>query len=114
MVLVTTTEDGTIIISIPKRFDIDAVPLVENELRPIIGKKPERVLFDFSGTDYISSAGMRVLLSSLRAITEIGGIVGLSSLCRQVMYIFEISGFNKIFTIYETREKALKKMKKDR
>jgi anti-anti-sigma factor len=112
MVPVTTTEDGTIIISIPKRFDIDSIPFIEKELGLVYEKNPARVLFDFSGTDYLSSAGMRLLLSSLRTITGSGGTVALSSLCRQVKYVFEISGFDKIFTIYETREKALKKLKK--
>lgn len=113
MGLEPTTIDGTTIITLPKRFDIDSVPFIENELRQIVVKDPKRLLFDFSKTDYISSAGMRLLISLLRTIRENGGTLALSSLCRQVMYIFEISGFDKIFTIYETREKALKKMKKN-
>jgi len=113
MGLEPTTIDGITIITLPKRFDIDSVPFIENELREIGITDPRRILFDFSGTEYISSAGMRLLIGSLRSIRESGGTIALSSLCRQVMYIFEISGFDKIFTIYETREKALKKMKKN-
>ncbi|MFA5268746.1 MAG: STAS domain-containing protein [Methanoregula sp.] len=103
--------DGIIIISLPRRFDFDSAPSVENELRPVLGKHPAQVLFDFSKTEYISSAGVRVLLASIRSIKEGGGTAALSSLCREVTYILEIAGFTKIFTIYDTRENAVRMMK---
>jgi anti-sigma B factor antagonist len=112
MVLEKTIMDGTVVITLPRRFDVDSVPLVETGLKPIIAENPERVLFDFSKTDYVSSAGMRVLLASSRSIKEGGGTVALSSLGREVKYVLETTGFTKIFTVYETREKALKHMNK--
>jgi anti-sigma B factor antagonist len=113
MVLEADTFDGIIVITLPRRFDADSAPVIENELKPVIVQHPGHVLFDFSKTEYVSSAGARVLLSSARAVKEGGGTVALSSLSRQVQYVFEITGFTKIFTVYETWEKALKKMKKD-
>lgn len=112
MVLEITAIHGTSVITLPRRFDYDSAPLVENELQPVIGLHPERVLFDFSRTDYISSAGIRVLLKSTRSLTDAGCAVAFSSLCYQVEYILEIAGFTRVFTIYKTREKALKHMKK--
>jgi anti-sigma B factor antagonist len=104
--------EGTVVITLPRRFDFDSAPLVEKELRPILEQHPERVLFDFSKTDYISSVGVKVLLAATRTLKETGGNAAFSSLCHQVTYIFEIIGFSKIVTIYETREKALKHMNK--
>jgi anti-sigma B factor antagonist len=112
MVLETETIGGTIIFTLPRRFDFDSAPLVEKEIQPVIGQHPERVLFDLSKTEYISSVGMRVLLGSMHTIKNGGGTLALSSLCRQVSYVFEIAGFTKIFTIYDTREKALRHMNK--
>lgn len=112
MVLETATIEGTIVFSLPRRFDIDSAPLIEKEIKPVLGQHPERVLFDLSKTEYISSVGMRVLLGSMHTIKDGGGTIALSSLCRQVLYVFEIAGFTKIFTIYETREKALRHMNK--
>ena len=112
MVPEISEDQGIIIISLPRRFDFDSAPLVENALKPVIAQHPERVLFDFSKTEYISSAGVRVLLGTSRALKEGGGKIALSSLCHQVMYILEIAGFTKIFTIYETRDKAVRHMKK--
>jgi anti-sigma B factor antagonist len=105
-------DHGIIIVTLPRRFDFDSAPLLENALKLFLVRHPERVLFDFSKTEYISSAGVRVLLGSSRTIKEGGGEIALSSLCHQVLYILEIAGFTKIFTIYETRDKAVRHMKK--
>ena len=114
MVLEISTDHGIVIITLPRRFDLDSAQFVENELKPVLAQYPERVLFDFSKTEYISSAGVRVLLKSTRSLKEGGGNVALSSLCHQVMYILEIARFTKVFTIYDTRDKALRHMNKKR
>lgn len=101
------------VINLPRRFDYDSAPLIENELRAAIGRHPEQVLFDFTRTEYISSAGVKVLLSTAHSLKDRGGQVALSSLCHQVLYILEIAGFTRIFTIYETRDKAIRHMKKE-
>ena len=103
---------GTTVITLPRRFDTDSAPAVEKELEPVIGRHPARLLFDFSKTDYISSAGVRVLIKTRHAVAGWGCIIAFASLCSQVEYIFEIAGFQKIFAIYQTREKALKHLKK--
>lgn len=103
-----TVIEGTTVITLPRRFDTDSAPDADRELQPVIGRLPARLLFDFSKTDYISSAGMRVLVKTLHAMKDGGGSVAFSSLNSQVEYIFEIAGFLKLFTIYKTREKALK------
>jgi anti-anti-sigma factor len=105
-------DHGIIIITLPRRFDFDSASLIENELKPVLGQHPRQLLFDFSKTEYISSAGVRVLLSSSRTMKEGGGTIAFSSLCHQVLYILEIAGFTKIFTIYETRDKAIGQMKR--
>jgi anti-anti-sigma factor len=72
---------GVTIITLPRRFDFDSAPSIENELKPVLEKHPERVIFDFSKTEYISSAGVRVLLKSTRSLKEGGGKVAFSTLC---------------------------------
>jgi anti-sigma B factor antagonist len=113
MVLELSATGGTTVITLPRRFDIDSAPLFEKDVQPVLIQHPERVLFDFSKTDYISSAGVRILLKLTRAITDGGGTVALSSLNRQTTYVFEITGFTRVFTIYPSRDIALKQMKKE-
>jgi len=113
VVLEISAIDGTTVVTLARRFDVDSAPLIEKELQPVIMQHPERVLFDFSKTDYISSAGVRMLLKLTRAITDGGGAVALTSLNRQTDYVFDITGFSKVFTIYRTRDMALKQMRKE-
>jgi len=112
MALVISTLNGIIIITLPRRFDTDNAPAIEVELKKITEQRPERVLFDFSKTEYIASAGLRVLLTNTRTILKNGGSVALSSLSPQVMRVFEIAGFTQIFSISVSREEALRNLQK--
>ena len=112
MALDISTINGTTTITIVRRFDSDSAPEVEIELKKIIEQRPESVLFDFSNTGYIASAGMRVLLSTTRTLMKAGSKVALSSLSPQVRQVFEIAGFTKIFIIYGSRDEALQNLQK--
>jgi len=112
MVLDISTINGTITITLVRRFDSDSAPAIETELKKIVEQRPESVLFDFSRTDYIASAGLRVLLSTTRMLIKSGSKVALSSLSPQVRQVFEIAGFTKIFTIYCSRDDALQNLRK--
>ena len=112
MVLDISTANGIIIVTFVKRLDTDNAPAIEDELKKITEQNPERVLFDFSKTEYIASAGLRVLLITTRSILKKGGIVALSSLSPKIRKVFEIAGFTKIFSIFDTREEALHNLQK--
>ncbi|MDO9326134.1 MAG: STAS domain-containing protein [Methanoregula sp.] len=107
-----STIDGTVAITLARRFDSDSAPGIETELKKIVEQRPPSVLFDLSQTEYIASAGLRVLLSTTRSIMKAGGTVALSSLSPQVRQVFEIAGFTKIFTICGSRDEALHLLRK--
>src|SRR4030042_285025 len=98
---------GMVIISLSRRFDADNAMAIEGELKKIAEQRQQRVLFDFSKTEYIASAGLRVLLTITRTILKTGGSVALSSLSPQVMRVFEIAGFTQLFSLSGSREDAL-------
>ena len=112
MALEISTINGTTTITLARRFDSDNAMEVETELKKIIEQSPESILFDFSNTGYIASAGLRVLLSTTRTLMKAGSKVALSSLSPQVSQVFEIAGFTKIFTIYGSRDQALQNLQK--
>ncbi|MEI7857884.1 MAG: STAS domain-containing protein [Methanomicrobiales archaeon] len=112
MVLEIVTIHGIIVITLTRRFDSESAPGIENELKTIVGEHPKAVLFDCSQTEYIASAGLRVLLSTTRTFMKAGSTVALSSLSPQVRQVFEIAGFTKIFTIYASRDEAFLHLKK--
>lgn len=72
-------------------------PQLEAELRSDIDGVTELYL-DFTGVEYISSAGLRVLLSAQKLMSRQGKMV-LSHVNESVMEVFEVTGFSDILTI---------------
>jgi len=75
------------------------VKLAENE---------KTILLDCAHLDYISSAGLGVLLLLLKTMQKKGGRCLLCSLNARIREVFDISGFSKLFPITATQEEALK------
>jgi anti-anti-sigma factor len=107
---ITTIHDISIVM-IPHRFDANTAPGLESDFRLILTSLPKKMIVDFSKTDYIASAGLRVLLMITRDLMKSGGKVALVELRPTVHKVFEMAGFTSIFTIYMTREEAIQKMK---
>lgn len=83
--------------AISGRLGTNSSPKLEAELRQSVGGVTELV-FDFSGVEYISSAGLRVLLAAQKVMNRQGSmkLIGVSD---EVMEVFEITGFADILTI---------------
>ena len=107
----TENIDNITIVSLKGRLDINTHGQLEAELNALAGKGQAKVLIDFKELEYISSAGLRVLLSAAKQFKKINGSIALAALAPTVRQVFEISGFNSIFPLYSTREEALGKMK---
>ena len=110
MALEVSRDNETIIIAIPSRFDANNAPDSESEIKTLLAGKPTKLVLDFSATDYIASAGLRVLLVVTRDQMKAGGKVALAGIRPQVLKVFEMAGFTSIFTICATREDAIKKI----
>lgn len=106
---ITSFHDATVIM-IPPHFDANNAPGIESELRGLLAKKPQRVIFDFTDTNYIASAGLRVLLQITRDLMKAGARVALVELRPTVHKVFEMAGFTSIFLICVSREEAIQKM----
>ena len=68
------------------------------------------ILLDFSMIDYISSAGLRVLLISAKRQKESDGLLAICCLKDKVQEVFQVSGFDTIVDIYPDQETALQKL----
>jgi len=89
------------------RINADNAKDFENVLIQSFEEGVTKMLIDLTNLEYISSSGLRVLLSIAKKIGE-SGFIYLCSLQPQVAQIFSISGFNNIFPVYENKEAALK------
>ena len=93
-------QDGaTLSIALEGRLDPSPSPQLENELRTALDGIAE-LYFDLDKLDYISSAGLRVLLSAQKTMNKQGEMVILN-VKPEIMEIFEVTGFVDILTIRE-------------
>ncbi|MCX6349177.1 MAG: STAS domain-containing protein [Candidatus Aureabacteria bacterium] len=93
------------------RFDAYSARDVETALKGLIDGGAQKIVCDFSGTEYISSAGLRVLLSAAKILRKSGGKIVLAGMKPYVREVFETAGFTQLFPIFESEEKALASLK---
>jgi anti-anti-sigma factor len=72
-----------------------------------VAGNPIRLAADLSRVDYLSSAGLRVLLSALKGARQRGGDLYLAGLQENVRKVLELAGFTSIFKIFPTVEEAV-------
>jgi anti-anti-sigma factor len=71
-------------------------------------KKGINIIVDFSGVNYMNTAGIEVLISTMKLVRERGGDMCLAGLSQQVHKVFQITRLNDIFPIYDTVDNAIK------
>ena len=95
--ITTKTEDGALQVALEGRLDTVTSPQLENELKNALDGADALVL-DMEKLEYISSAGLRVLLSAQKLMSSNGGMK-LLHVNDTIMEIFEVTGFSDILTI---------------
>ena len=88
-------ESATLIVS--GRLDTQTAPELENELDNVLGGLKE-LTFDFANLEYVSSAGLRVILKAQKAMNTQGSMK-LTGVNDSIMEVFDITGFLDILTI---------------
>ena len=85
------------IIEIVGRLDTITAPALDKAINEDIGEAKNLVL-DVKGMEYISSAGLRVLLATQKKMQKIGSMKVIN-VCEEVMEVFEMTGFADILVI---------------
>lgn len=107
MNITTDEKDGTSIVRLEGRLDAATSAEVERELSSLVESKKEKILLDFDKVEYLSSAGMRLLLSMSKKIKSAGGQLVLFSIHDDVMEIIRMAGFESILSIHPDEQRAL-------
>lgn len=92
-----TIENGKAAFALEGRLDTTTSPELEKELKAELDGVSELTL-DFAGLEYISSAGLRVLLAAQKVMNK-QGEMKISHVNETIMEIFEVTGFSDILTI---------------
>lgn len=91
------TEGKNLNMVLTGRLDTTTAPDLEKEVKENVGSV-ENLTFDFGSLEYISSAGLRVLLSAQKIMNKQGSMV-VKNVSDEVKEIFEVTGFSDILTI---------------
>ncbi len=95
---------GDIVIVAPLgRIDSTTSAALEQHLAGLTGAGARRIVVDFAGVDYISSAGLRVLLALAKRMRDVHGQLALCAMSDSVKQVFALAGFVPLFAIEPTR-----------
>jgi len=108
MDITTRTANGVTIVAFAGNLDSNTSPTAQQALDGILAGGATRVALDFTALDYISSAGLRVMLGTAKRLKGAGSGLHLFGLNETVREVFDISGFSQILAVFAAEAEALK------
>ncbi len=105
---ISVTESGDVrILSFQGNLDTNTSPQAESEINSLIDAGTQKLLVNFEKLDYISSAGLRILLATAKKLKASEGDLKICGLNETVQEVFDISGFATILSVTKTEDEAL-------
>lgn len=101
--------EGVTILRFKGRLDAISSPAAEKKVFEHINDGQHNILLDFQGVDYLSSAGMRMLLSTTKKLKTISGKLVVCSININVMDVLKMSGFDHVLELAQNQEEGLRK-----
>jgi anti-sigma B factor antagonist len=99
--------DDAYVISLAGEVDLYTAPEFKQQLLEVIAQGGKQVIVDFSATTFIDSTTLGVLVGGVKRLRPNDGQLSLVCSDRNITKIFEITGLDRVFAIYETREEAV-------
>ncbi len=102
--------DDQYVIALAGEVDLYTAPELKRELLEAIGNGAKDVVVDFTNTTFIDSTTLGVLVGGVKRLRPNGGRLSIVCSDRNITKIFEITGLDRVFTIYPTRAEALEQL----
>lgn len=99
------------LVSLQGRLDGNTSASLESAFAKLVEQGNGKFVFNLQGLDYVSSAGLRSLLSAAKMVKVIQGKLALARMNEHVKEVFDMSGFSSIFKLYETEDEAVNAIK---
>src|ERR687884_1965802 len=103
--------DSAYVISLSGEVDLYTAPEFKQQLLEVINQGAKEVVVDFSNTTFIDSTTLGVLVGGVKRLRTNDGQLSLVCSDRNITKIFEITGLDRVFTIYPTRDAAVAKVR---
>ena len=94
------------IVRVQGYLDSSTFTQLQDHLEKIIGEGQSRIIVEFGDLNYISSAGLGVLLGMLQEVREKNGDLKLANMSPKIRNLFDMLGFSRLIRIYEDQESA--------
>jgi anti-sigma B factor antagonist len=107
MEITESKRNGVVILGVQGRLDASNAGVLEEKILGLIAADEKRFVVDCTQLDYISSAGLRVLLVAAKRLTAVSGKISLCSLKEHIKEVFDIAGFSSIFSVYPMLDEAV-------
>jgi anti-sigma B factor antagonist len=111
MKTIITKDNNTTIFALNGRLDSNSAPQFEQELQDFLVSPCTNLLFDFNNLEYISSAGLRVILNIAKAYKSCQYLFITCAMQEHVQEVFEISGFDSFITIHRSLDESMSALK---
>jgi anti-anti-sigma factor len=111
LTIVTNDVSGHKIVRVAGQIDSATAPRFEKHLQEVLGKSP-RFGLDCGGVDYVSSAGIRVLISTAKQVKGMAGRFEMFALTPGVSRMIEISGLTTILSIRSSEKDTLEALER--
>jgi len=110
LISITSESKGDVLIlRFNGRLDAISSPTAESKVFDYVNNGQYKLLFDVREMDYLSSAGMRMLLSVTKKLRSLSGKLVLFAVTSSVMDILKMSGFDHVLEIVQTEEDGLRR-----
>ena len=107
MKIETRESQGIQIVAFEGNLDTNTSPEAESKINELINAGKQKLLVNFEQLNFISSAGLRVLLATVKKLNASSGDLRICALNATVQEVFDISGFVTILSVKSTEEEAL-------
>jgi len=102
-----TRERGVVVVAPAGRIDSTTSDGLEQQLFTLVAAGERKMVVDFSGVEYISSAGLRVMLALAKKMKDARGALALCAMGEPVKMVFNLAGFLPLFAVDTSRDAAV-------
>jgi anti-anti-sigma factor len=99
--------DGVTVLSLTGSIDAMSAPKITEHIHELVTKGNINLVADFSGVDYTSSAGLRVLLGAIKETRAQSGDMRLTGVQPDVLKVLSLSGFTNILKLFDDLDSAV-------
>lgn len=96
-----------VVVRVDGRLDAASSPQLEQKILAIIEQGHFKIVLNLIGVEYLSSAGMRLMLSISKRLKNLEGKIVACSLSDEVMEVIKMAGFHQVLEFYPNEEESL-------